>query len=220
MTYQPTDADLIRKVKSWASVVKDMGIAAAVNDLHRAAARIEELTQPAPQRVVDKSELKRLVCQVFGEDFQIVREQPAPLALSAEDAAMWNAKVNAAKHLSAIYGADSLIGLERVVLAVDDLLRQRIEPQPLALSKEDAQAWDVYIDELRRYNSSLTETERAILAVDALLKQRMTPLSGEDLRNIARTFKGNTQQRFRDHWDEIVELIREVESAHGIGGAK
>lgn len=37
-------------------------------------------------------------------------------------------------------------------------------------------------------------------------------LTGEELRNIAREFKGNTQRRFEDHWDEIVALIREAEA--------
>lgn len=37
-------------------------------------------------------------------------------------------------------------------------------------------------------------------------------LTGEELRNIAREFKGNTQRRFEDHWDEIVAFVREAEA--------
>lgn len=43
------------------------------------------------------------------------------------------------------------------------------------------------------------------------------PLTGEQLRDIAREFKGNTQRRLADHWDEIVEFVRAVERKHGIG---
>ena len=37
-------------------------------------------------------------------------------------------------------------------------------------------------------------------------------LTEEELRNIAREFKGNTQRRFEDHWDEIVAFVREAEA--------
>ena len=42
------------------------------------------------------------------------------------------------------------------------------------------------------------------------------PLTGEQLRDVARAFKGSTQQRLRDHWDEVEAFVREVEAAHGI----
>jgi hypothetical protein len=46
------------------------------------------------------------------------------------------------------------------------------------------------------------------------------PLSYEELRNLTRSYKGNTQRRFEDHWSEIVSFVRDVECAHGIVGKK
>ena len=37
-------------------------------------------------------------------------------------------------------------------------------------------------------------------------------LTGEELRDVARSFKGNTQRRFADHWDEIKSFIDKVEA--------
>ena len=45
-----------------------------------------------------------------------------------------------------------------------------------------------------------------------------TPLTEEQLRNIAIGYKANDQQRMRDHWDLFVDFARDVEVAHGITG--
>ena len=47
-------------------------------------------------------------------------------------------------------------------------------------------------------------------------QQEVKPLSGEQLRDIARTYKSNDQQRMRDHWDLFVDFARAIEAAHGI----
>jgi hypothetical protein len=61
--------------------------------------------------------------------------------------------------------------------------------------------------------------EDAILEIERL-KAGKQPLSGEELRNLARLYKGNTQRRFQEHWSEIVSFVRDVECAHGIVGKK
>ena len=45
-----------------------------------------------------------------------------------------------------------------------------------------------------------------------------TPLTGEQLRDIARGYKANDQHHMRDHWDLFVDFARSVEAAHGITG--
>jgi hypothetical protein len=70
---------------------------------------------------------------------------------------------------------------------------------------------------LERLNdwASIGPVQRAALEEFAELidtKQEWQGLTGEELRNIAREFKGNTQRRFEDHWDEIVAFIREAEA--------
>ena len=45
-----------------------------------------------------------------------------------------------------------------------------------------------------------------------------TPLTGEQLLDIARGYKANDQHRMRDHWDLFVSFARAVEAAHGITG--
>jgi hypothetical protein len=61
--------------------------------------------------------------------------------------------------------------------------------------------------------------EEAISEIEGL-KAGKDPLGDEELRNIARSYKGNTQRRFEDHWSEIVSFVRDVECAHGIVGKK
>lgn len=61
--------------------------------------------------------------------------------------------------------------------------------------------------------------EGAIAEIEGL-KAGKEPLSGEELRNLARSYKGNTQRRLEDHWSEIVSFVRDVECAHGIVGKK
>jgi len=58
------------------------------------------------------------------------------------------------------------------------------------------------------------------IAEIAILKAGKEPLSGEELRNLACSYKGNTQRRFEEHWSEIVSFVRDVECAHGIVGKK
>jgi hypothetical protein len=43
-------------------------------------------------------------------------------------------------------------------------------------------------------------------------KRTWVGLTGEELRDIARSFKGNTQRRFADHWDEIKSFVDEIEA--------
>jgi hypothetical protein len=59
--------------------------------------------------------------------------------------------------------------------------------------------------------------EDAIAEIERL-KSGKEPLSDEELRNLARSYKGNTQRRFEEHWSEIVSFVRDVECAHGIVG--
>ena len=49
-------------------------------------------------------------------------------------------------------------------------------------------------------------------AITELPQRTWVGLTGEELRDIARSFKGNTQRRFAEHWDEIKSFIDEVES--------
>jgi len=61
--------------------------------------------------------------------------------------------------------------------------------------------------------------EDAIAEIERL-KAGKEPLGYEELRNLTRSYKGNTQRRFEDHWGEIVSFVRDVECAHGIVGKK
>lgn len=65
------------------------------------------------------------------------------------------------------------------------------------------------------YNILLTEKTTQVRALYTH-PQAVKPLSGEQLRDIARTFKANTKWRLEEHWDEIVSFVREVEAAHNI----
>ena len=91
MTTQQTDADLIRELndKAWRI---DPHSPSSAKAFLRAAARIAELTQPAP------------------------------LALSKEDAMVWNARVQAAQVTT------SKSCIDEAILAVDALLRKRVTP--------------------------------------------------------------------------------------------
>ena len=91
MTTQQTDADLIHQCEDEASICEDAGYTVSASLLRRAAARLSELTQPAP------------------------------LALSRDNAEMWAARVNQARCSVAPTGVDEAI------LAVDALLRKRVQ---------------------------------------------------------------------------------------------
>ena len=171
MTTQ-TDADLIRELEFAASALVESGWGQQAVHVRRAAARLSELTQrgevvvtrangaivavtrqdeegrilsliaeaeqPAPQRSVDAAALAAQImsdCGCSTDNERLLErvtqriaahtEQPAPLALSAEDAQAWDARVRALKAVVLRYGPDSLTRGESSVLAVDALLRKR-----------------------------------------------------------------------------------------------
>lgn len=70
------------------------------------------------------------------------------------------------------------------------------------------------IDRFLRNNLGDDDYAEYSEALDSIYipKHPWVNLTGEELRNIAREFKGNTQRRFEDHWDEIVAFVREAEA--------
>lgn len=70
------------------------------------------------------------------------------------------------------------------------------------------------IDRFLRNNLGDDDYAEYSEALDSIYtpKHPWVSLTGEELRNIAREFKGNTQRRFEDHWDEIMAFIREAEA--------
>ena len=70
------------------------------------------------------------------------------------------------------------------------------------------------IDRFLRNNLGDDDYAEYSEALDSIYtpKHLWVNLTGEELRNIAREFKGNTQRRFEDHWDEIMAFIREAEA--------
>ena len=116
---QQTDADLIRRLTDMAA--SPSLSPARQDDLRRAAARLEELSQ-----VPDD-----LVVAYLAGLHAPRREQPAPLALSADLAQIWATRVIQAR------GSVARTGIDEALLAVDALLKQRVTP----LTKDDFDAW-------------------------------------------------------------------------------
>ena len=85
-------------------------------------------------------------------------------------------------------------------------------------AKKPTKEQRLFMHEIEFYKEQSASHDAATESLRAAIDAAETPLTGEQLRDIARGYKANDQHRMRDHWDLFVSFARSVEAAHGITG--